>query len=111
MVEETVRPYDITSAAGGALTIAIRKEFDSGNLHQDWAQSILTMYPGPFTTVRIELSKCGLVSSTFFAGLVQLHFALNADGTKPLVLVKPDPRLVRNLTMLQLNTLFSIEPR
>ena len=108
---EVVRAYDITAVPGGALTIKVRKEFDFGSLHQDWAQSIVAQHPGPYREVRVDLSQCGLVSSTFFAGAVQLHHAYNPTGATPLVLVKPDPRLVRNLTMLRLDKLFVIESR
>jgi anti-anti-sigma regulatory factor len=108
---DVIRAYDISSVPGEVLTIAIRKEFDFGNLHQDWAQSIATQHPGPFRQIRIDLSQCGLVSSTFFAGVVQLHHSFNPDGTKPIVLVRPDPRLVRNLAMLRLDKLFIIEGR
>jgi len=106
-----ILPYDIVSSSGGILTIAINKEFDSGNLHQDWAQSIVTLHPGPFTSVRIDLSRCGSVSSTFFAGLVELYLALNPGGTQRVVLVDPDPRLLKNLNLLNLDTFFEIERR
>jgi len=108
---EVIRPYDVVSIPGDSLTVTIRKEFDFGSLHQDWAQSITTQYPGPFKQVRVDLSLCGLVSSTFFAGVVQLHHAFNPTGATPLRLIKPDPRLVRNLTMLRLDKLFVIEKR
>lgn len=108
---DAVRAYDISTVPGESLTVAIRKEFDFGSLHQDWAQSIATQYPGPYRQVRIDLSLCGLVSSTFFAGVVQLHHAFNSTGATPLILVRPDPRLVRNLTMLRLDKLFIIQGR
>ena len=106
-----VLPYDIISSSGGILTIAINKEFDSGNLHQDWAQSIATLHPGPFTSIRIDLSRCGSVSSTFFAGLVELYLVLNPGGTQRVVLLNPDPRLVKNLKVLALDTFFEVENR
>mgnify|MGYP002336241077 CR=1 FL=1 len=108
---EAVRAYDITVAPGGVLIIKVRKEFDFGSLHQDWAQSIVAQHPGPYREVRLDLSQCGLVSSTFFAGAVQLHHAYNPTGSTPLVLAHPDPRLVRNLAMLRLDKLFVIENR
>lgn len=107
---EPVRAYDILSDPPASLTVSIRKEFDFGSLHQDWAQSIAIQYPGPYKQIRMDLSQCGLVSSTFFAGAVQLHHAFAKSGAT-VVLVKPDPRLVRNLVMLRLDKLFVIEPR
>jgi anti-anti-sigma regulatory factor len=108
---DDLRAYDLGRDAAGNLVISIRKEFDFGQLHQDWAQSITVQSPGPYPQVRIDLSRCGMVSSTFFAGLIQLHQTYNPDGKKPLVLVKPDPRLVRNLVMLRFDKLFVIEAR
>jgi len=104
------RPY-VSKAEGDLLTITIRKEFDFGNLHQDWAQSVLTQHPGPFREVRLDLSACGLVSSTFFAGLIQLHHAYTSKGAQPLVLDRVDARVVRNLTMLHLAGMFTIKAR
>jgi len=112
MAEPTDAPraYDV-ARAGDVLTIIIRREFDFGSLSQDWAQTLSRQWPGPFREVRIDLAKCGLVSSTFFAGLIQLHHAWVGAGSQPLLLVQPDPRLVRNLVMLRLDKMFRIEPR
>jgi hypothetical protein len=91
------------------LNIFIEKEFDFGSLHQDWAHFILARHPGPFAGVFLDLSKCGRVSSTFYAGLMQLHFSYNADGARPLILHKPDPRMLTNLKVLHLEKYFIFE--
>jgi hypothetical protein len=106
--ETGLRPFT-SKAKDGVLDIVIEREFDFGSLHQDWAVSILTMHPGPFTQVRMDMTKCGRVSSTFYAGLMQLHFAYNASGSSPIKLVKPDPRMVTNLKILHLEPYFLIE--
>jgi hypothetical protein len=106
--ETELRPFT-AKATDGVLTVVIEREFDFGSLHQDWAVSILTMHPGPFSKVRMDLTKCGRVSSTFYAGLMQLHFAYNASGSSPITLVKPDSRMVTNLKILHLEPYFSIE--
>lgn len=106
--ETSLRPFT-AKAKDGVLTIVIEREFDFGSLHQDWAVSILTLNPGPFKEVRMDMSKCGRVSSTFYAGLMQLHFAYNASGAHPLILVKPDPRMVANLKILHLEGYFRVE--
>jgi len=100
-----------TSVADGELTVLVHKEFDSGNVHQDWAQSVQVMHPGPFTKVVVDCSECGLLSSTFFAGIMQLHQYYTGIGCPPLVLQRPDPRIVKNLTILRLNSFFTIIPR
>lgn len=107
---EQPRAYD-ADAEGDVLTITIRKEFDFGNLHQDWAHALTISFPGPFREVRIDMAACGLVSSTFFAGMVQLHHLYTGNGCQTLRLIKPDPRMVRNLKMLRLDKLFEIESR
>jgi hypothetical protein len=106
--ETSLRPFT-TSTKDGVLTIVIEREFDFGSLHQDWAVSILSQHPGPFCQVRMDMSRCGRVSSTFYAGLMQLHFAYNASGQSPIVLTKPDPRMVANLKILHLQSYFIIE--
>ncbi len=107
---DILRAYDV-QVDGPRLLITIRKEFDFGNLHQDWAHAVTVQHPGPFSEVIIDLARCGIVSSTFFAGLMQLHnFYKKADG-KPLVLAKPDNRVLRTLTMMRLDQLFTIQPR
>ena len=100
-----------TSVDGNVLTITLRKEFDSGNIHQDWAQTIQIMHVGPYDKVIFDLSLCGSLSSTFFAGLFQLHLFYSAKGMPPIVLSKPDSRMARNLQALRLAELFTIEPR
>jgi hypothetical protein len=95
--------------AAGVLTIIIEKEFDFGSLHQDWAVSILSQHPGPFAEVKLDMSKCGPVSSTFYAGLMQLNFSYNASGKNPLKLVRPDPRMMANLKILHLEKYFVLE--
>lgn len=104
------KPVD-TTVSDNVLTVTVRKEFDAGNIHQDWAQSVQVMHPGPFAGVVFDLSQCGLVSSTFFAGLIQLHQHYAALGMPRLVIRHPDQRVSRNLKALRLDVLFKIEPR
>jgi len=107
---DALRAYDIWTE-GSRLTITIRKEFDIGNLHQDWAQSIIVQHPGPFREVVIDLSHIGIVSSTFFAGVMQLHNTYVPNGSTQLTLLKPDNRVLRTLTMMRLDKLFTIQAR
>ncbi len=105
-----LRPFDV-SAKDGILTVTIRKEFDFGALHQDWSHVIITMNPGPFEQICIDMTLCGLVSSTFFAGLMQLHFHYTGVGSRPLTLIHPDPRVVRNLAVMRMQPMFVIIDR
>ena len=105
-----LKPFDIMSK-DNILTITIRKEFDLGALHQDWSHTIITMNPGPFAQVKLDMTLCGLVSSTFFAGLMQLHFHYSGTGTGPITLIMPDLRVVRNLAVMKMDKLFVIIDR
>ena len=105
-----LRPFDVV-ALNGLLTITIRKEFDFGSLHQDWAHTVITLHPGPYAHVRLDMALCGLVSSTFFAGVMQLHFHYTASGSAPITLDRPDPRVVRNLQAMRMQDFFVIVPR
>jgi anti-anti-sigma regulatory factor len=99
------------SSIGSELRIVVRKEFDFGVLSQDWAHTITIGWPGPYRRVVMDMGQVGLVSSTFFAGLIKLQQFYGPMGSGPLVLEKPDPRVVRNLQILRLETLFDIHPR
>ena len=100
-----------TALKDGVLTVTVRKEFDSGNVHQDWAQQVQLLHPGPFTKVVVDCSACGLLSSTFFAGIMQLQQHYGELGCPKLVLDRPDARIVKNLQILRLHTFFDIIAR
>ena len=89
------------------ITIDYNRHFYA--LQHDWAQSIIDTNPGPFRQVRIDMSKCLLVDSSFYAGLMQLHFAYNGDGYHALVLEGPSERLIANLKTLHLFPYFTLE--
>lgn len=105
-----LKPFD-TQTKDNVLTITIRKEFDFGSLHQDWSHTIIALNPGPFSGVKIDMSQCSLVSSTFFAGLMQLHFHYTNPDLPAITLVQPDYRVVRNLSVMKMDKLFTIIDR
>ena len=105
-----IRAID-TTVFDGVLSVTVGKDFDSGNVHQDWAQQVQVLRPGPFGKVVIDCSNCGLLSSTFFAGIMQLHLFYTGQGVPAIVLDRPDPRIVKNLQLLRLHTYFTIIPR
>lgn len=96
---------------GDTLLVVVHKDFDKGMAHQDWVPRLLADFPGPYATLIVDCGQCGLLSSTFFAGLAQLHQDYSARGTARFVLRHPDPRVERNLRILRLHTLYSVEPR
>jgi len=105
-----VRAVD-TEINDGVLTVIVRKEFDSGNVHQDWAQQVQVLRPGPFSKVVVDCSACGLLSSTFFAGIMQLQQYYGANNGPRVILDRPDPRIVKNLQILRLHQFFTILSR
>jgi hypothetical protein len=105
-----LKPFEVLSK-DKILTISICKEFDFGSLHQDWSYSIISMNPGPYEYVYLDMSMCGLMSSTFFAGLMQLHFHYTERGAQPLTLIKPDHRVVRNLALMHMSKMFVVIER
>ena len=109
-------PFDVNQTgdpglAGVVLTIVVRKEFDSAGLSPEWAAGLLAEFPGPVAEVVIDMSQIGLVSSTFYAGIIQLHAHYTTHGAGRLVLRKPDRRAERNLRVMRMDQFFTIEPR
>jgi hypothetical protein len=102
------KAYDVT-VAGDQLSIVVGRSFDSASLQQDWASAIIAMHPGPFTVVRVDLAKARRASSTFYAGLMQLHvhYAKGSAAT-PVALVNADRSIVANLDVLRLKRFFLI---
>jgi hypothetical protein len=96
--------------ANNTLHITVEKEFDFNSLHQGWATFVKNNFPGPYAAVEIDMSKCGRVTSTFYAGLMQLNFAYQSQNGKPIRLLKPDPRTLMNLKILHLDKQLDIIP-
>lgn len=104
------RAYDL-HAKDGVLTIVMHREFDRANTPQDWAIQVQVLHPGPFTQVVVDCSGCGLLSSSFFSGLMQLHRHYCAPVGRKLVLHRPDPRMLRNLEVMRLREFFEVVAR
>jgi anti-anti-sigma regulatory factor len=118
MVEPGSHPHPFDLAVSGAavpggrvLTVTVRKEFELSNLNQGWAAAIIAQAPNQVDQVVIDMAAIGLVSSTFFAGLLHLHEHYTTRGAATLVLRKPDRRIERNLRVMRLDQLFAIESR
>lgn len=102
--------YDAV-AEGAILTIALKKGFGMGNLARDWATSITKRWPGPFKQVRVDLSHCGTLNSTALAGLIQFYHAYTEKGAGPVVLDRPDSRVLRTMRVMCMENLFEVRPR
>jgi anti-anti-sigma regulatory factor len=97
------------SIDAGTLVIIVPRGVDIDKMHAAWAPSVLKQHPGPFAGVRIDLSRCGLLTSSFISQIYQLQQAYAAGG--PVTLVEPDPRFVRVLEAVGIRNLFTIIPR
>ena len=93
----------------GTLVIVVPRGVDIDKSHAAWAPSVLKLHPGPFTAVRIDLSRCGLLTSSFISQIYQLQQAYAAGG--PVTLVQPDPRFLRVLEAVGIKHLFTVVPR
>jgi hypothetical protein len=97
------------SVDAGTLVIVVPRGVDIDKMHAAWAPSVLKLHPGPFSAVRIDLSRCGLLTSSFISQIYQLQQAYVAGG--PVTLVQPDPRFLRVLEAVGIRNLFTIIPR
>jgi hypothetical protein len=92
------------------LLISVPREFSVDLLHHAWAPDIISTYPGPFRTLRFDLSRCGLLTSGFISQIFQLQEAYKRTGAVP-VLDRPDPRFVKVLDVVGISNLFEIIAR
>jgi anti-anti-sigma regulatory factor len=97
------------SVNAGTLDIVVPRGVDIDKMHAAWAPSVLKLHPGPFTAVRIDLSRCGLLTSSFISQIYQLQQAYAAGG--PVTLLQPDPRFLRVLEAVGIKGLFTVIPR
>jgi hypothetical protein len=102
-------PSLVVTKSGDAITMVFESAFDSAHLQQDWARLLLAQFPGPYSSVRLDLSAGPRLSSLFFAGLMLLHFTYTRQGLPRLILVKADARTYTNLRILRLDQLFGFE--
>ncbi len=93
----------------GELVIVVPRGFDIDKMHAAWAPALLKQFPGPFTGVRIDLSRCGLLTSSFISQIYQLQQAYAQQGM--VTLDQPDPRFVRVLEAVGIRHLFTVSAR
>jgi len=102
--------HDIeVSVKEGTLVIVVPRGVDIDKSHAAWAPSVLKEHPGPFIGVRIDLSRCGLLTSSFISQIYQLQQAYAVGG--PVTLEQPDPRFLRVLEAVGIKHLFTVVPR
>lgn len=97
------------SVQDGELLIVVPRGVDIDKTHAAWAPALLKQFPGPFRGVRIDLSRCGLLTSSFISQIYQLQQAYAGNG--PVTLDQPDPRFVRVLEAVGIRNLFAVTVR
>lgn len=103
-------PPFLTEIREGILVVVVCRDGDVGMLRPDWPLAIIKAHPGPFQSVEVDLSQRGAMNSSFYAGLIRLHHAYVRAGVA-LVLVQPDPLVVRDLRSMRLDGMFTIAAR
>lgn len=97
------------SVQDGELVIVVPRGVDLEKTHAAWAPALLKQFPGPFRSVRIDLSRCGLLTSSFISQIYQLQQGYSP--TAPVTLDQPDPRFVRVLDAVGISNLFAVITR
>lgn len=97
------------SVLDGNLIITVPRGLDLDKSHAAWAPALLKQYPGPFSGVRIDLSRCGLLTSSFISQIYQIQQAFAGAGA--VTLVEPDPRFLRVLEAVGIKQLFTVIAR
>jgi anti-anti-sigma regulatory factor len=93
----------------GRLLLTPGRDFDENAQHVDWAQQIIRSSPGPFSAVIIDLGNRPMISSTFFAGMLQLIDHYQSDTLQRLELHGVSSRIVRTIEMMNMSDAFSIQ--
>ncbi|MFW5830187.1 MAG: STAS domain-containing protein [Planctomycetota bacterium] len=92
----------------GVLRIRIRGRFDHENKGQPWAGEIINAIDGKLERVEVDFTHCQIVSSTVFAGLIQLHQGFRDKATEGVHLVNVGNQVRRSLQMLRIDSMFTI---
>lgn len=100
-----VRPVDM-EIRDGELHISVRREFDEGARNASWADTVIDACPGPYRQVVIDLHHRPMISSTFFAGSLQLREHYGKSGRVVVRLVNVSDRIRRTLEMMGLHSVF-----
>jgi hypothetical protein len=90
------------------LCILIRSRFDHENKGQPWAGEIITYYQQPLKRLEVDFIHCSIVSSTVFAGLIQLHQGFRDRCSDGIHLMNVGPQVQRSLQMLRIDSMFTI---
>ncbi|MFW5846191.1 MAG: hypothetical protein ACOCXJ_08185 [Planctomycetota bacterium] len=96
---------------GLVLRIRIRSTFDRENRGRPWANDIVNAFTMPLERLEVDFEHATIVSSTVFAGLVQLYQGFQGRVNDGVHLTHVGTQVLRSLKMLKLDPLFTIRLR
>ena len=90
------------------MIVKVRKRFDSENSGRSWAKPIIEAYPVPFTTLIIDFGTNQIISSSVYAGLIELYQSFNPRCEQGVHLRNCSDAIVRALKMLHIDSFFTV---
>lgn len=90
------------------LVVKIRKRFDAENSGRSWAKPIIQAYPVPFTTLIIDFGTNQIISSSVYAGLIELYQSFHSRCEQGVHLRNCSEAIVRALKMLHIDSFFTV---
>ncbi len=103
--------FHVTITEDLVLQITLRSSFDSENKGRPWAGDIINAYNMPLLRIEVDFSHSKIVSSTVFAGLVQLYQGFQGKTTEGVHLLNVGTQVMRSLNMLKLDKIFTVKLR
>jgi anti-anti-sigma regulatory factor len=91
--------------------LTIRGTFDRENKGKPWASEVIEVYNEPILRLEVDFRHTIIVSSTVFAGLVQLYHGFHEKSAEGIYLTNVGTQVLRSLKMLKLDSLFTIRLR
>ena len=99
--------YEV-SKRGNVLTVLVRKKFDAENKGRGWAKPIIAAHPEELGSLVIDFGTNSIISSSVYAGLIELYQAFGSRCKDGVQLVNCSEAIVRALKMLHIDTFFQI---
>lgn len=99
--------YSVTFEENNMI-IQIRKTFDAENKGRGWARTIVNAFTVPLESVIIDFGRNEIISSTVYAGLIEIYQGFNNRCESGIHLRNCSEPITRALKMLHIDTFFTI---
>lgn len=90
------------------LVVHIRKAFDKENKGRGWARTVIEAYTMPLDSLIIDFGRNEIISSTVYAGLVEIYQGFNERCERGVHLRNCSDAIARALKMLHIDSFFTI---